>query len=783
MLLGQILVPAAVAVSLTTAAVAGIIALRAGRHNRTGTGEAEDAVAAAAEAFTTLSLGTALLVALAASVAAGTVVGAVRNSVAAGGATGVAVAAGGLLSVASSLAGTMFAVGAGGRDWSRHLRKQLWAGAVTSLLAAAAAVGGVAGLFATFTRFLDHSAGEAALEVAGFALGASVVGFITRTGAGVFAESSLLSNELLPQLDPNITPSDRRNASAATRAAGHQAADNAAFAAGVLADMTAGLTGTLVLASWIYELTDDSGWLLLPVLVAAIGLLSAVLGLLALFLLGPRSEEQFPAVTAGHWIAVVTGAAAVAAVSFAVLDEGWFWAAVCVMLGLAGGVVLRHAVRAYIGGKGSPARLADEADRMGAAPSLLASAAVGMEATGTAALTVAVLIGGAALGGIQAAPTELGDASAASLGVALATTGILMVIPYLGSVNGLRAMVAAGRLEPAPNDGDDRWTSGESGSPIDTTAAESRTVASVAAVLVVAVLLSAFATRLPREFAGTFYDKPARAVELTQDAGLAPYGLDVVAGMANAIADYRTSLESCGLDAATVENLLVRGRIETAALLAAGNGRAGEDAACAVAENGSPLPLPSLVGAGPTRPEVLIGVMAGLTVALVTGALVLRSVWSTAGRVAGEVRRQIRDDPEIAAGEKPPDAVRIANIAARAGLLAVVRPGLVILFLLIGGGLALRFAPGTAGNGGWLAVQGMIAGAIVGSVLLGALPVFAGAVRGRTVPAPRSAAEGRPMVSAETFRSPQSRAAGPAVQASGTLLAVAALVLVPLFVG
>ncbi|MFQ5381554.1 MAG: sodium/proton-translocating pyrophosphatase, partial [Dehalococcoidia bacterium] len=301
MLLGQVLLPATVAICLSLAVGAALLAV--GKRNRVE--EGGDGVAAATATFAALHYGAGLVLALVASLSAGALVGVLRQSPESGAAVGIAVSVGGLLAAVVGLVGTLVAAAAAGdapSEARKSTRRQLAGGAVTSLLAASFAVGGVAGLFAVFTRLLDHPAGDAALEVAGFALGASIVGFVAQVGAGVFAESALVAHLLLPRIDRTISPSELENASSTTRAAGQHASASAVSGASAFETTAAGLVGALVLGVANYQVTDNAGWLLLPLLTMAVGTLATVLGLAWPFVVGRRGPALRQATTTGLWL-------------------------------------------------------------------------------------------------------------------------------------------------------------------------------------------------------------------------------------------------------------------------------------------------------------------------------------------------------------------------------------------------------------------------------------------------------------------------------------------------
>jgi K(+)-stimulated pyrophosphate-energized sodium pump len=90
------------------------------------------------------------------------------------------------------------------------------------------------------------------------------------------------------------------------------------------------------------------------------------------------------------------------------------------------------------------------------------------------------------------------------------------------------------------------------------------------------------------------------------------------------------------------------------------------------------------------RPEVLVGLLIGGSVAFLFSSLAIRAVGRAASRVVVEVRNQFRDHPGIMEGTEKPDYGRVVDICTRTSLRELLTPGLLAVLTPIAVGFALQ---------------------------------------------------------------------------------------------
>jgi K(+)-stimulated pyrophosphate-energized sodium pump len=82
------------------------------------------------------------------------------------------------------------------------------------------------------------------------------------------------------------------------------------------------------------------------------------------------------------------------------------------------------------------------------------------------------------------------------------------------------------------------------------------------------------------------------------------------------------------------------------------------------------------IGVRVDRPDVLVGLLIGGSVAFLFSSLAIRAVGRAAAQVVVEVRNQFRDHPGIMTYEEKPDYARVVDICTRTSLRELMTPGL-----------------------------------------------------------------------------------------------------------
>ena len=194
------------------------------------------------------------------------------------------------------------------------------------------------------------------------------------------------------------------------------------------------------------------------------------------------------------------------------------------------------------------------------------------------------------------------------------------------------------------------------------------------------------------------------------------------------------------------------------------------------------------------KPEVFVGAMLGAVLVFIFSSLAIKAVGKAAYAIINNVREQFKNDPGIMKGTSKPDYGQCVDIATKAALQKMVLPGLLIVGMTVGVGVAFKWlyyaggqlptaASGPEVVGGFLMV-GMITGILMALFLNnggGAWDnakkyIETGAYGGKRSDPHKASVVG------DTVGDPFKDTAGPSLHVLIKLLSTITLVLAPLFI-
>ncbi|MFZ5870468.1 MAG: sodium-translocating pyrophosphatase [Actinomycetota bacterium] len=155
--------------------------------------------------------------------------------------------------------------------------------------------------------------GDAPAVLEGFGFGAALLAMFMRVGGGIFTKAADVGADLVGKVEQGIPEDDPRNAATIADNVG----DNVGDCAGMAADLFESYAVTLVAALILGRAAFGDEGLVYPLLVPAIGALTAVLGV---FVTRPRvGENGLVAINRGFYISAAVAALASAVAAFVYL--------------------------------------------------------------------------------------------------------------------------------------------------------------------------------------------------------------------------------------------------------------------------------------------------------------------------------------------------------------------------------------------------------------------------------------------------------------------------------
>jgi K(+)-stimulated pyrophosphate-energized sodium pump len=285
---------------------------------------------------------------------------------------------------------------------------------------------------------------EAPHVLEGFGFGAALLAMFMRVGGGIFTKAADVGADLVGKVENNIPEDDPRNAATIADNVGDNVGDCAGMAADLFESYAVTLVAALILGSQAF---GDKG-LVFPLIVPAIGALTAVVGV---YLCRPRvGENGLRTINRAFYISAAIGAVASALAAFVYLPGDWadltgasgVEADVSPRVLAAGavviGVVLAAAILAltgyFTGTEHRPVKDVGRTSLTGAATVILSGLSVGFESAVYTAIVIGAAVFGAAL--LAGGTTSLALFAVSLAGCGLLTTvGVIVAMDTFGPVS------------------------------------------------------------------------------------------------------------------------------------------------------------------------------------------------------------------------------------------------------------------------------------------------------------------------------------------------------------
>ena len=502
--------------------------------------------------------------------------------------------------------------------------------------------GGVAGMFTVGLGLFGAALvvlvykGEAPKVLEGFGFGAALLAMFMRVGGGIFTKAADVGADLVGKVEQGIPEDDPRNAATIADNVG----DNVGDCAGMAADLFESYAVTLVAALILGKAAFGELGLVLPLIIPAIGVITAVIGI---FAVSPRKSDRsgMSAINRGFFISAVISAILVVVAVFVWVPSSWeqiesiggiaaietadslnprVYVIGAVFVGIILAAVIQQLTAYFTETNRRPVDDVSKTSLTGAATVILSGISLGLESAVYSALVIAAAVYGAFLLGGGVVLLSLFAIALAGTGL-LTTVGVIVSMDTFGPVSDN----AQGIAEMSGDiDGEGAAVLTRLDAVGNSTKAITKGIAIATAVLAATALFGAFRDSI---------------IVATAEAG----GTDAL-----------NTLQ---------EQLQYYGILDVAS------------------------------------PANLVGLIIGAAVVFLFSGLAINAVSRAAGAVIYEVRRQFREHPGIMEGTEKPEYGKVVDIVTRDSLRELVTPGLLAVLTPI----AVGFGLGVGALGAYLA--------------------------------------------------------------------------------
>jgi K(+)-stimulated pyrophosphate-energized sodium pump len=482
---------------------------------------------------------------------------------------------------------------------------------------------------------------DAPTVLEGFGFGAALLAMFMRVGGGIFTKAADVGADLVGKIEQGIPEDDPRNPATIADNVG----DNVGDCAGMAADLFESYAVTIVAAVILGSAAVGETGLVLPLLVPAIGAITAALGVVLV-----RARPGVSGLTSiqnGFYLSAAVALVGTAIACFAYLpatfaeftgaDESVAGlngdprviAFAAVLLGILLAVLILFITGHYTGTEAKPTRDVANASTTGAATVVLSGVGLGLESAVYTTLVIAgaVFLAFLLAGGVLALAMFLVALAGCGL---LTTVGVIVAMDTFGPVSDN----AQGIAEMSGDvDGEGAAILTELDAVGNTTKAVTKGIAIATAVLAATALFGSYQDAVVKRIneAAVAIETPSQYLQRT-------------------IGDFSVS-----------------------------------------------------------TPTTLVGVLLGAAVVFLFAGLAIDAVGRSAGAVVREVRRQFADHPGIMDGTEKPDHGRVVDLCTRDALRELATPGLLAAFAPIAVGFGLGVAPLAGFLGGAIAAGVLMA--------------------------------------------------------------------------
>ena len=288
---------------------------------------------------------------------------------------------------------------------------------------------------------------NAPVVLEGFGFGAAMLAMFMRVGGGIFTKAADVGADLVGKVEKGIPEDDPRNPATIADNVG----DNVGDCAGMAADLFESYAVTLVAALILGKAGFGNAGLIYPLIVPAIGILTAIIGIF-ITRLRPTDKSAMSAINRSFYLSAVISAGLVGFATFTYLPDSFkmlegispelanntanprIFALGAVLIG----IVLAAAIQMLTGfftevGK-RPVNDVAASSQTGAATVILAGISIGFESAVYSAILIASAVFGAYLLGGGTIVLSLFAVSLAGCGL-LTTVGVIVAMDTFGPIS------------------------------------------------------------------------------------------------------------------------------------------------------------------------------------------------------------------------------------------------------------------------------------------------------------------------------------------------------------
>jgi K(+)-stimulated pyrophosphate-energized sodium pump len=225
----------------------------------------------------------------------------------------------------------------------------------------------------------------------GFGFGGTLLALFMRVGGGIYTKAADVGADLVGKVEAGLPEDDERNAAVIADLVGDNVGDCAGMAADIFESYEVTIVSTLILGVVLFMTTHELSWIIFPLLVRGIGVLSSIVG--TYLVKGdkdPKSHNALKAINKGFYTSAAISIVLFGVVSYYYLHD---WRSfLSVVMGIILAIVLDEITKHFTDGNYHPVKDIARNAKTGSATLLLKGLSYGFEVAVWQTIVIALTI-------------------------------------------------------------------------------------------------------------------------------------------------------------------------------------------------------------------------------------------------------------------------------------------------------------------------------------------------------------------------------------------------------
>jgi K(+)-stimulated pyrophosphate-energized sodium pump len=296
----------------------------------------------------------------------------------------------GQLGMRMAVQGNIRVAAASMHDFGDALRIAYRSGTITGMLTDGLGLLGGTTIFIIFGK----AAPDALL---GFGFGGTLLALFMRVGGGIYTKAADVGADLVGKVEEGLEEDDPRNAAVIADQVGDNVGDCAGMAADIFESYEVTIVSALILGLALMRITGNVYFIVFPLLVRAIGVISSIIGTFSV----PVWERTVAKGNAWHSMEIAYEVSSIITISLSFIlaffyirahDLNWWQPAAMVSAGVIFNVIVNRLTAHFTAKEEGPVQEIGKSTRFGPATTILSGLAEGYESSTWAVLAIAAAI-------------------------------------------------------------------------------------------------------------------------------------------------------------------------------------------------------------------------------------------------------------------------------------------------------------------------------------------------------------------------------------------------------